>query len=252
MVDMTSLHLDDVSMNTLKQGTQRLGVELTPKHLEQFGIYYEELVIWNKKLNLTAITDYEEVQSKHFLDSLAVARALDDTGLLSASTLRLLDMGSGAGLPGLPLKIVFPHIELVLVDSVAKKTSFLKYLVKRLDLQGVEVVTERAENLAHQDYYREGFDAVLSRATGRLPIAAEYTLPFCKIGGYFIAQKKGDIEKELQDSSRAITLLGGMLSQIKQIDLPQLQDHLLVIIAKVAISPITYPRRPGIPAKRPL
>jgi len=235
-------------MEKLKAGAKKLGLELSPEQLEQFRIYYQELIDWNRRVNLTRITDYEEVQIKHFLDSLTVALAMRPS-----TDLRLIDVGAGAGIPGLPLKIVFPDIKLVLLDSVAKKAAFLHHINHKLGLDNVDIVVGRAEEIAHDTQYREKFDTVLSRGVAPLATLAELTLPFCIIGGSFIAQKKGNIDQEISQASKAISLLGGRLREVKRVNLEEFSDERqLVIIDKVSSTPLQYPRRPGMPGKRPL
>jgi len=235
-------------MERLILGAQRLGFSLTPHQVAQFQAYYEELIVWNKRLNLTAITDYQEVQTKHFLDSLTVGLVLNNP-----SALRVLDVGSGAGLPGVPLKILYPNLSLALTDSVAKKTHFLAHLVRRLGLEGVEVITGRAEELARDWDFREQFDLVVSRAVAPLATLAELTLPFCRLGGRVVAPKKAKVDEEVAQASRALATLGGRLQGVKEITVAGLlEDRALVVLGKVAPTPPQYPRRPGIPAKRPL
>jgi 16S rRNA (guanine527-N7)-methyltransferase len=238
-------------MKRLYSGAQKLGIKLTPWQLEQFEIYYRELIDWNKRMNLTSITGYEEVQLKHFLDSLTVTMATK----LSApgSSINFIDIGTGAGLPGVPLRILWPTIRLVLLEATAKKAKFLEHLVARLGLDSVEVVVGRAEVVAHEARYRERFDLVLSRAVAALPGLAELTLPFCAVGGVFITQKKGDITREINQASRAIVVLGGKIREVKTVELEELSDERsLVVIDKIKPTPDEYPRRPGIPEKRPL
>ncbi len=237
-------------MEKLASGAEKLGLHLTRQQLGQFQLYYQELIDWNQRLNLTAITDYEAVQVKHFLDALTVVMAVR---LLSDRGIRLIDVGTGAGIPGIPLKIVMPDAELVLLDATKKKADFLEHITKRLELKGVEIVVGRAEEIAHQPEYRQRFDLVLSRAVAHLTMLVELTLPFCATGGRFIAQKKGDIGEEVQAAQRAIELLGGRLTEVKKIELSEFDDERwLVVIDKVRETPPPYPRRPGIPAKRPL
>lgn len=236
-------------MEKLKEGAQKLGLELTPDQLEKYEIYYRELVDWNKRVNLTHITDYEEVQLKHFLDSLTVTLVwpLNNVGL------RLIDVGTGAGIPGIPLKLVFPNMKLVLLEAVAKKAAFLEHITQKLGLDDVEIVVGRAEEVAHQNKYREKFNLVLSRAVAPLPTVVELALPFCALGGGFIAQKKGDIKAEINNATKAIEILGGRLREVKPLDLAEFADkRYLVVIDKISETPQKYPRRPGMPAKRPL
>ena len=238
-------------MKRLLAGARKLGLELTPSQLEQYEVYYHELVDWNKRVNLTAITDYEEAQVKHFLDSLTVTlvwpQAMSNVGF------SLIDVGTGAGMPGIPLKIVFPNIKLVLLEATAKKTAFLQHVVQKLGLDGVEILVGRAEEIAHLAGYREKFNLVLSRAVASLPTLVELALPFCAVGGSFVAQKKGDISEEISRANKAIDILGGSLREVKRVDLAEFADErYLVIIDKVSPTPQKYPRRPGIPAKRPL
>lgn len=239
-------------MDTLKAGARKLGIDLTAQQMEQFQIFYRELLEWNRKFNLTAITEYEEVQTRHFLDSLSVLLACPSP-VTDNKDIRVMDVGTGAGLPGIPIKLVLPRISLVLLESTAKKTVFLQHLVQALNLIDVTVVVGRAEEIARQPQYREQFDVVLSRAVAALPALAELTLPFCAVGGKFIAQKKGAIETEVAQANAAITMLGGKLREVKRVELDHLgDDRYLVIVDKVSGTLEPYPRRPGIPAKRPL
>jgi len=238
-------------MKKLQYGAQKLGLHLTTEQLEQFEIYYQELVDWNERMNLTSITDYEEVQVKHFLDSLTVMMAIKPVA--KGQRQKVIDVGTGAGLPGIPLKVLWPDIKLVLLEATTKKTKFLQHIVDRLGLDNVEIAVGRAEEAAHNTRYRGNFDLVVSRAVASLPALVEITLPFCAVGGRFISQKKGDIEREVEQSQKAIDIMGGSLREVKSIELAELHDkRYLVVIDKTGPTPAEYPRRPGIPAKRPI
>jgi 16S rRNA (guanine527-N7)-methyltransferase len=238
-------------MERLKAGAVKLGLELSPRQLEQFHIYYQELVAWNQRLNLTRITGYEEVQVKHFLDSLTVSLAWP--AARDKASLHIIDVGTGAGMPGLPLKILYPNISLTLLDATAKKATFLRHLSGELGLENVEIAVGRAEDFARRSKYRESFDVALSRGVAPLATLVELTLPFCRLGGSLITQKKGDVTQEVAAAQQATSLLGGKLREIKMISLAEFSDERkLVIIDKVSPTPRPYPRRPGIPRKRPL
>ncbi|MFQ5933473.1 MAG: 16S rRNA (guanine(527)-N(7))-methyltransferase RsmG [Dehalococcoidia bacterium] len=237
-------------MKTLIRGAKKLGLELDAAQVEQFETFYKVLTEWNTRINLTRIVDREGVQLKHFLDSLTIVKALPHADL---SGLRILDVGSGAGFPGVPLKILNPQIKLCLLDSVGKRTAFLRHLVDALGLSAVDVVTARAETLAHDPAYRDSFDVVLSRAVAPLAALLELALPFCKIGGRFIAQKDVSYKNEPGDLPRALSLLGGELIEEIPVKLEGLDaSRCLVIITKVRRTPQKYPRGPGVPARRPL
>ena len=237
-------------MEVLIEGSARLGIDLDGERLEQFRSYYDELTAWNEAVNLTAVSGWEEVQARHFLDSLAVASALPATVLEGRD--RLLDVGSGGGFPGLPLKIAYPRIELVLLEATARKTAFLDHIVDKLGLEGVEVVTGRAEEEAHRREMRERFGAVVSRAVARLDVLAELCLPFCAVGGVMVAQKGPQVEEEIREARNAIETLGGRAEERGMLVRPPVGVGALVIIEKQCATPPNYPRRPGIPSKRPL
>ena len=238
-------------MERLITGAEKLGLFLNRAQIRQFEDYCREMLDWNQRINLTAITGYEEVQIRHFLDSLTIYSVLDKSQ--PYENLKLIDVGTGAGLPGIPLKIALPDMKLTLVEATGKKTEFLNYIVKILGFKNTEVVTGRAETLAHKPEYRAGFNVVISRAVASLATLVELTLPFCPTGGMVIAPKKGDIRKEVEESLKAIDTLGGSLREVKLVDLGGLiDDRYLVIIDKVSPTPDKYPRRPGIPDKRPI
>jgi 16S rRNA (guanine527-N7)-methyltransferase len=237
-------------MQYLYAGATKLDLKLQPQQIKQFYIYYQELLEWNQRINLTSITAFREVQIKHFLDSLTVILAIKS---VASKNLSLIDVGSGAGFPGLPLKIAFPNINLVLLEATDKKAAFLHHLTQKLNLNNVEVLVGRAEEIAHRARYRQQFDIVLSRAVATLPALIELTLPLCAVKGRTIIQKKGDIKDELGKATRAIEILGGSQPELKKIKLPELtDDRYLVIIDKISPTPAKYPRRPGMPAKRPI
>lgn len=213
-----------------------------------FDLYATELLQWNEHINLTAITDPEAIEMRHFLDSLAIVRAVS----LSPG-MRVIDVGTGAGFPGLPLRIVFPHIELTLLEATAKKTSFLQHVTERLHYPNVSILTARAEDAGQDPAYRERYHVVLARAVAQMSILAEYLLPLCKIGGRCIALKGEHAAGEAQQAENAIHVLGGRLEKIIPIELPEVPEtHHLVVIRKVAATPERYPRRTGIPSKRPI
>ena len=228
----------------------RLGIDLDGEQVERFRSYYDELVSWNENVNLTAVTDRVEVQERHFLDSLAVASALPANVLDGRGG--LLDVGSGAGFPGLPLKIAYPRIDVTLLEATAKKTAFLRHVVDKLGLEGVEVVTGRAEEVAHRPEMRERFGAVVSRAVARLDVLAELCLPFCEVGGTMVAQKGPQPEVELYEARNAIDTMGGNSDDRGMLVTPPVGIGTLVVIEKQRATPPSYPRRPGIPSKRPL
>ncbi len=239
-------------MKKLIEGAGKLGIEFNARQIKQFELYYRELIEWNKKMNLTAITDYSSVQVKHFLDSLTVTLAFPQEEM-ERPDFDIIDIGTGAGFPGVPLKILLPQPRLVLIEPTTKKTAFLRHIIDRLELENIEILNSRAEEAAHLSPYREQFALVLSRAVASLPELVELTLPFCRIGGRFIAQKKGDVDEEVNGAKKAIATLGGKLNQIKKIELDEFDDaRYLVIIDKIHPTPNKYPRRPGMPKRRPI
>jgi 16S rRNA (guanine527-N7)-methyltransferase len=237
------------TMDVLKAGAMEWGLKLTPPQVDAFGVYYQQLLIWNERISLTSITDYEEVQVKHFLDSLSCLQVLDTI----APDARCIDIGAGAGLPGLPLKIVRPRLRLTLLESVGKKARFLAHVVEAMGLQETDVVQGRAEELGRDPEYREAFDVALARAVAQMSVLVEYALPLVRVGGVFVAQKGDDIEVEVEAAGAAMEILGGRLREIRAVDLPGAESaRHLVVVQKVSPTTERYPRRPGIPAKRPL
>ena len=239
-------------MKQLIEGAGKLGIRLNARQVKQFELYYRELIDWNRKMNLTAITDYSSVQVKHFLDSLTVTMALPQEEM-ERPDFDIIDIGTGAGFPGVPLKILLPRPRLVLIEPTAKKTAFLRHIIEKLELENIEISNSRAEEAAHLPLYREQFALVLSRAVALLPGLVELTLPFCRIWGRFVAQKKGDLDEEVNGAKKAIATLGGKLNQIKRIELDEFEDvRYLVIVDKICATPNKYPRRPGLPRRRPI
>jgi len=236
-------------MDVLKAGAMEWGLKLTPPQVDAFGLYYQQLLIWNERINLTSITDYKEVQVKHFLDSLSCLQVLDTVD----PDARCIDIGAGAGFPGLPLKIVWPRLQLTLLESVGKKVRFLTHMVEAMGLEETDIVQGRAEELGRNPDYREAFDVALARAVAQMSVLVEYALPLVRVGGIFVAQKGDDIEVEMKSAGAAIELLGGRLQEIKPVYLPgsEIARH-LVVVQKLGPTTERYPRRPGIPAKRPL
>ena len=241
-------------MKLLNTGASQLDLSLSELQLDQFETYFQELADWNKRANLTAIVEYEAVQVKHFLDSLTVCLTARDilAGSAQAST-RVMDVGSGAGLPGLALKLAFPEIELTLVESVAKKTAFLTHTLEKLGLDGVSVHTGRAESLAREPDLRDSFDLVVVRALAKLPLLLELCLPFCKSGARLVALKHGGDWSEQESATNALKELGGQIERVSTVLVEGLTDDRIVIsVEKTKSTPANYPRAVGIPGKRPL
>ena len=237
-------------MELLTRGAEGLNLCLTPEQVQMFKDYYQELTSWNRRMNLTAIVEYQEAQTKHFLDSLTTSLVLSDRVREYG---RVMDIGSGGGFPGVPLKVVFPGIHLALMDSVGKKTTFLTHLVSFLGLTDVEVYTGRAEDLALNPRLRESFDVVVSRGIASMRILMELTLPYCRVGGMVVTLKKGDIASEVVSSLHAMEVLGGRIRESRGVDVEGLRDgRVLVVVDKVKHTPTKFPRRPGLPRKHPL
>ena len=241
-------------MELLKKGAIELGVTLSDRQLDQFEIYFHQLTEWNKRANLTAIIEYDAVQVKHFLDSLTVwltaKEVLESSG---SRPIRVMDVGSGAGLPGLALKIAFPDIQLALVESVAKKTSFMRHVIDTLNLEGVSVYTGRAEELARGNDLRDRFDMVVVRALAKLPLLLEFGLPFCKTDGCLVAFKHGGDGTEQDEAANALSELNGFIERVSTVRLEGLtDDRVVILIRKTGATPKRYPRSVGVPGNRPL
>ena len=227
---------------------RELGVTLSEVQIGQFKEYYELITEWNSFMNLTAITELSEVVQKHFTDSLALIKAGDLSG-----TKRIMDVGTGAGFPGLPLKIAFPELEVVLLDSLNKRVKFLNEVIAKLGLKGITAIHGRAEDYAKQGEYREQFDFVVSRAVANLASLSEYCLPYVKAGGFFVPYKSGSIDEELAEAEKAVSVLGGKIKQVQRFTLPESDiERTLVVVEKVKATPKKYPRKAGLPAKEPI
>lgn len=236
------------NLEKFKNGLQQLHIALPEKQMEQFLQYYELLVEKNKVMNLTAITEFDEVVEKHFLDSVSLTKQLD-----LHQPLKVLDLGTGAGFPGIPLKIVFPELEITLMDSLNKRVLFLQDVISSLQLENIEAVHGRAEEAARNKKYRESFDLCVSRAVANISTLSEYCLPFVKIGGSFISYKSSTIEDELEDGKKGIDILGGKVKDVYKFTLPDSElQRSFVIIEKEKKTPKAYPRKAGTPSKEPL
>lgn len=225
-----------------------LEIMLDENQKQQFQTYYELLVEWNKVMNLTGITEYEEVNEKHFVDSVSIVKAINIKDVDN-----LIDVGTGAGFPGIPLKIIFPHLKVTLLDSLNKRIKFLDEVIDKLGLTNVETIHGRAEDYAKQKDYREQFDLCVSRAVANLSTLSEYCLPFVHTGGLFIPYKSGEIEAELNQSKHAVHLLGAEIREVVKFTLPGSDiGRSFVKVKKIKTTPKKYPRKAGLPAKEPL
>lgn len=236
-------------MQKLVQNAQELfGIKLTDNHINALSTYERELLIWNKKISLTAIRDKEGIRCKHFLDSFSCVLAWG-----ADPPKKLVDIGTGAGFPGIPLKILYPRLKLTLVESVAKKANFCRHIVETLHLEDVNVIQSRAETLGQHPKHRESYDWALARAVAKLPVLSEYLLPLVKVGGTMLAQKGESGPAETHAAENAMTILGGHLRQVIPVILPSVvEERYLVLADKVGTTPSQYPRREGVPAKRAL
>lgn len=231
-----------------KKDLEEFQITLTDIQMQQFLQYYEMLTEWNKVMNLTAITEYDEVMKKHFIDSLSLVKAFELSGELS-----LLDVGTGAGFPGLPLKIAFPQLRVTLLDSLSKRIQFLQEVIEKLELKGIEALHGRAEDFAKPGILREQFDICVSRAVANMTVLSEYCLPFVKVGGVFISYKSEKLDEESKGAEKAIELLGGKAENQVKMYLPGSNIFRnLFVIRKVAPTPKPFPRKAGLPAKEPI
>ncbi len=238
-------------MEKLKSGAEQWNIILTDKQLNEFQAYYEVLVETNKVMNLTAITEKDEVIVKHFLDSLALAEVYPEIRKPDYCG-NIIDVGTGAGFPGIPLKIAFPHLKILLLDSLNKRVNFLNSVIDRLKLCDISAIHSRAEEAARQTTYREAFDLCVSRAVANLSTLSEYCIPFIKKDGYFISYKSEKISEELNQARRAVGILGGKVDTVKSVMLPEEIERSFVFIRKAKETPNIYPRKAGTASKKPL
>lgn len=233
---------------SLHEELGKKGFALSEQAFAQFERYYSLLVDWNERMNLTAITAYDEVMEKHFYDSVTPVFYHD-----FSQVDRIIDIGAGAGFPSIPIKLLFPHIEVTIVDSLNKRISFLHELAKELGLQGVHCVHGRAEDVGQNKQYREQYSLVLARAVARLPVLLELCLPFAQVGGTFIALKGSSGDEEVSEAQRAISVLGGELERVERLILPSEEaNRVLVWVKKVKKTPSQYPRKAGTPNRSPI
>lgn len=236
------------NLEKFQYGLKKLKIEPSEEKLNQFITFYEMLVEKNKVMNLTAITEFEEVIEKHFLDSLSLAGSMD----LNQSR-KVLDLGTGAGFPGIPLKIAFPELEIVLMDSLNKRIKFLQEVIEKLELSQISAVHGRAEEMARKPEYREQFDLCVSRAVANLASLSEYCIPFVKQGGRFISYKSGEIEDEVNQAKKAVHVLGGKICKVQKFTLVGTDlSRSFVQIEKEKRTPKAYPRKAGTPSKNPI
>lgn len=243
-------NITETAESKFREQLSVIGLSLSEKQIQQFRFYYENLMKWNEVMNLTAITEEEEVYSKHFLDSLSIVALIEPQNL---SGMSIIDIGTGAGFPGLPIAIAFPETKLTLVDSLQKRIGFLEETIKGLGLENVRLFHARAEDFARKESEREKYDIVCSRAVAKLNVLAEYCMPFAKKGGYFIAYKAERLTEELEEGKRAVKILGGRIDQVISFQLPGTEyNRTMVQVIKESHTSGKYPRKAGTPAKDPL
>ena len=236
-------------VNQMREECGQFGISLSERQMEQFYQYYELLIHWNSMINLTAITEMNEVVTKHFVDSLSLVRAIPD---MKEKEYSLIDVGTGAGFPGIPLKIAFPNLKVTLLDSLNKRVKFLNETAAQLELNDITAVHGRAEDFGRDNVSRETFDLCVSRAVANLSTLSEYCMPLVKVGGYFVPYKSGKLEEEMVSGKKAVKVLGGELEETIHFKLPNEDERILVKIAKVQKTGKRYPRKAGVPSKEPL
>ena len=240
--------LEKYNIDSFEKDLEELNINLEKRQICQFLKYYELLVEWNSFMNLTAITDFDEVIKKHFIDSLSLVKAID-----LSKNYSVIDIGTGAGFPGIPLKIAFPNLEITLLDSLNKRIKFLNEVIEKLGLENIETIHGRAENFAKDKNYRQSYDLCVSRAVANLSTLSEYCLPYVKIGGKFISYKSEKITDEINAAKKAINILGGNISGQVDFNLPDSDIYRnLFIIEKIKDTPMKYPRKAGLPSKEPI
>ncbi len=232
-------------MDEFKKYAEKVGIKITDKIIADLELYLKELLEWNDKFNLTGITDPTDIWHKHFMDSITVFKSIPEKAI------KVIDIGSGAGFPGLVIQILNPRLHVTLMDATGKKVQFLKHMIEKLELKNAIAIQNRAEVLGHNPNYRESFDVALSRAVALLPTLLEWVIPFVKVGGIFISQKKNGVE-EIESSTEALKTLGGNIKEKIKIDSEILPERQLIIIEKIKETPKEYPRAEGLAKKRPL
>ena len=233
------------------KGLEELGIELSKEQIDQFIKYYEMLVEKNKVMNLTAITEFNEVIVKHFIDSLALVKVVDKDDL--SNGISIIDIGTGAGFPGIPLKIAFPNINITLLDSLNKRINFLKEVSDELGFEGIDFIHGRSEDFGRNPQFREKFDICVSRAVANLATLSEFCVPFVKVGGSFISYKAGDCGEEVKESMKAVEKMGGkIINQLEYMVPTSDLNRVLLFIEKEKATPKSFPRKAGTPAKEPI